>query len=301
MRKEIFVILVTLSLVGGAVCLWGNMFSEGHHFTVIQIMYEQLLKENKHCENMHASNTKNWTFSEAKIEHKKLQNFMKIFRTDAPYFPAGNLSETQNHSYVSRFTMSLVLTFILLCLVMGLLLIPCPCWGKAWLNVLSNPYSVYSQADASDSISTKEKLTKIKKTIQSFPLVEETHKLKNFCSVLVFAVFSLTTWIILSSNFGKSAQCGVVGSLSQFFDDKSTGFLRYFGMTKNNMLARFKQELYDYTPRQEFLESITQAELGQSSRILERDLQEFVDKFQSRSIHDCSNSIKSYQPYTEFF
>lgn len=161
---------------------------------------------------------------------------MRIFRSPDQYFPAGKLQNANNHSYLSRFLMSLVLVFILLCFVIGILLIPFPCWGKVWLTVLANPYSIYSQVVMTDDIKNKQKLTKIKKTIESFPFVTEAYRVKHFCSGLVLLFFILTSYIILGSNFGRHAQCGIVNSMGKFFDDKSSGFVKYFGMNKNSLL-----------------------------------------------------------------
>ena len=226
---------------------------------------------------------------------------MRVMRSPEPYFPAGKLQSTNNHSYLSRFLMSLVLVFILFCFVLGILLIPFRCWGKAWLSVLANPYSFYSTAVSSDDIKSKQKLTKIKKFIESFPFVSETYRVKNFCSGLVLFFFLLTAYIILGSNFGRHAQCGVVSSLNKFFDDKSTGFVKYFGMNKNSILSHFKDELYEFKPGDAFLKRIIEFGFGHDSRILQNDLDNFVTRFQGKTIASCDGSNSSYNPYEQFF
>lgn len=113
-----------------------------------------------------------------------------------------------------------------------------------------------------DDIKNKQKLTKIKKFIESFPFVSETHKIKHFCSALILLFFLLTSYIILGSNFGQHAQCGVINSLNKFFDDKSSGYLRYFGMNKNSLLSHFKDELHEFKPGDTFLKKIVDFDFG---------------------------------------
>ena len=86
--------------------------------------------------------------------------------------------------------------------------------------------------------------------------------------------------------------------MDSFFDDKSSGFLRYFGMTKTTFLDDFNEDLSTFKPSKDFVKKIKELNFSQTSRILFRDIQFFTKKFETRKIPECSSSRKhTYNPF----
>jgi hypothetical protein len=156
----------------------------------------------KHCKALGQENAKTWSDYELKVGHRKLSDFLTTFRSNEPYFPIGNLKDATINSWFSRFFIGYVLVFIMLSFSCAIILIPFKCWGNAWNGVLSNPYAAFSRLSDADNISQKQKLTKIKKMLKAIPLLEIIAKVKHFLALLVLLFFMLSSYFILSTNFG---------------------------------------------------------------------------------------------------
>lgn len=113
-------------------------------------------------------------------------------------------------------------------------------------------------------------------------------------------LFALTAYIILSSNYGIQPQCGLVKSINAFFDDNSSGFLKYFGMKKNDFLDDFHQDLSEFKPSKKYIASIKEMNFGQEARILQNDLRQFTEKYKNKHIPSCSGK-KEFYPFQTLY
>jgi hypothetical protein len=225
-----------------------NVMGESFQKNLMKLTYNRTIDEHKHCELKDVRLMKTWSFYEAKVGHRELQDFLKIFRSPEPYFPIGNLKDSKIHSFFGRVFFGYILCLILLSGCCALFLIPFRCFPKAWTDVLSNPYSGFSKVNDMDDVNAKKKLTTIKKVFTSVPLVDTVGKVKHVCSILLLICFSISTYMIFRSNFGRESQCGLVNQIHEYFDDKNESFFKYFGMKKNNFLMNFNQDLHEYKP-----------------------------------------------------
>ena len=156
MVKLELVLLLISCLIAESSCFLNSITREfmtpKFQYNIMSILHNETLAAHKHCEEIHETQLKKWSFYEAKVGHRELQDFLTLFRNDIPYFPMGAMENTSNHSLFSKLVMGYVFFFMALSLTFIVILIPFPCWGSAWKSVLSNPYSGFQKVNEADDI-----------------------------------------------------------------------------------------------------------------------------------------------------